>query len=355
MDINVLRANFIFLALVGSVAACSPGTTTPRGSEIGRSSDTSKVAITDLGTGTFKGFQGGLYPAGSNAVPSDHDAAGLARRNAIRPLDINGVASPSGKYVLISIGMSNTTQEWCSQGSGLPCDQWTFMGAAQADPAVNRSTLVMVNGAAGGQDAVMWASASDANYDRIRDTRLAPLGLSEKQVQIAWVKLANKAPTQSLPSPNADAYIFMQYLGDVARSLKQRYPNLQQIFLSSRIYGGYATTNQNPEPYAYEGGFSVKWVIEAQIVQQRTGTMSARAGNLSYSSGAAPWLAWGPYLWADGMQKRSDGLTWAASDFVSDGTHPSQSGETKVAGMLLSFFKNSVYTRCWFTTGSSCT
>jgi hypothetical protein len=41
-------------------------------------------------------------------------------------------------------------------------------------------------------------------YDRIRDTWLTPQGLSEKQVQIACVKVANPGPTASLPKANAE-------------------------------------------------------------------------------------------------------------------------------------------------------
>lgn len=344
--------------LIGAGAAlsagCASGPTTPVAGQPVISKDTVQVALNDLGTGGYRGFQGGLYPGGSNVPPADHDAAGLGRRNLVRPLDVNGNPSGAGKFVLISIGMSNTTQEWCSASSAPPCESWTFTGRAVADPSVNHTTLVMVNGAAGGQTAATWASPTAANYDRIRDTRLAPLGLSEKQVQVAWVKLADANPAASLPSSSADAYSLLQYLGSVLRTLRSRYPNLQQVFISSRIYAGYATTTLNPEPYAYESGFSVKWVIEAQINQMRGAAPDSRAGNLNYNAGSVPWVAWGPYLWADGMKPRSDGLTWARSELAGDGTHPSQPGESKIGAVLLDFFKTSPYTRCWFLSGQIC-
>jgi hypothetical protein len=105
-----------------------------------------------------------------------------------------------------------------------------------------------------------------------------------------------------------------------------------------------------------KSGFAVKWLVQAQIDQTTNGgrVVDVRAGDLNYNS-AAPWLAWGPYLWADGTNARSDGLTWERADFVSDGTHPSEaSGVKKVGTLLLSFFKTSPHTRCWFLAGQSC-
>lgn len=344
--------NLLIVALAAAMAvcliACGSGTsvvvTTPPPSTI----PNARIPLTDMGSATYFGFRGGLYPNASNSIPSDHYNAGIQRASSVRPLDTNGQPSAAGKIVLISIGMSNTTQEWCTDGNSLTCNSWTFTGQALADPAVNHATLVIANGAAGGQTPQTWNTPSAANYDRVRDTRLAPLGLTEKQVQIAWVKQADAQPTSSLPSPGADAYILEQGLADVIRAMKVRYPNLKMVFLSSRIYAGYATTALNPEPYAYEGGFSVKWLIEAQIRQIQAGTIDATAGDLNYN-GAAPWLAWSAYLWADGLNPRSDGLTWDVNDVRSDDrTHPSTSGQQKVGTLLLQFFKTSPHTQCWF-------
>jgi hypothetical protein len=77
---------------------------------------------------------------------------------------------------------------------------------------------------------------------------------------------------------------------------------LPELTLGQQFYGGYAETPLNPEPDSYETGFAVKDVIAAQI---------AGEPKLSYRGRSrAPWLAWGPYLWADGLRPRSDGPTY---------------------------------------------
>jgi len=156
------------------------------------------------------------------------------------------------------------------------CNAWTFSGKAAADPTVNHTMLVIANGARGGQTADLWDSPADANYDRVRDSVLTPAGLSEAQVQIVWLGAVRANPTVALPDANSDAYILERWLGDVARSLKVRYPNLRQVLVSSRTYAGFATSNLNPEPYAYETGFAFKWLVEAQIRQLDGGTVDLR-------------------------------------------------------------------------------
>ncbi|HVR43600.1 MAG TPA: hypothetical protein VMS56_09150 [Thermoanaerobaculia bacterium] len=301
---------------------------------------------------TYKGFALGLYPEG-NEAPADHRAAGRAQAGALRPLDADGLPHSTGKIVLLSIGMSNTTQEFCSRSGRAPCDPWTFVGQALADGAVDRSHLVLANGARGGQSAGTWDAPERPNYVRVREEILAPAGLSESQVQAAWVKVANPRPAIALPAADADAWRLVEQIGRIVRAMKVHYPNLRLIFLSSRVYGGYATTTLNPEPYAYESGLAVKWLIESQIRQRRgeADPTGGRAGDLGDAS-TAPWIGWGPYLWASGTAPRSDGLTWEMRDFAADGTHPSRLGAEKVGRLLLEFFKTSPYTREWFVSAA---
>src|SRR5262249_54984531 len=129
----------------------------------------------------------------------------------------------------------------------------------------------------------------------------------------------------------------------IVQSLPGRFPNLKLVYLSSRTYGGFAKSLLNPDPYAYESGFSVKWLIEKQI-------QGDPALNFDPTTGAvkAPWLSWGPYLWANGTTKRVDGFSWDPSDFGPDGTHHASGGVDKLGRQLTEFFRTDSTTRSWF-------
>ena len=341
-----MRVRRILLAGSAAFALCVSGIlaqTTTAANYIG------DTPINDLGTGYYLGkFQGGLYQNGSNVVPAAQNSQGLKEQAAVQPLSTNGQPSSAGKIVLLSIGMSNASMEWCGTDTGCTqaADQNSFMYQAAHDTAVNHKSLVIVNGAEGGDDAKTWASPTSSTYAMVA-SRLALSGVTAKQVEVVWLKEADIDPTVSLPSSSADAYTLEAYLGDIVRAIKTNYPNIKEVFISSRIYGGYANIPLNPEPYAYESGFAVKWLIQAQVNQMQTGAIDPIAGNLNYNT-VAPWIVWAAYLWADGIIPRSDGLQWFRTDFGSDGTHPSESGILKVADQLMSFFTTSPYTSTWF-------
>lgn len=322
----------IGLASFAAVAACdapaanpvAPDATTPPPSAQGCArTSTGLVPLTDLGAGLYEGVPGGLYPGGRNDPPPAHLAAGLALARTIGPLDAVGRPSPTGRYAFVSIGMSNTTQEFSA-----------FLPLAANDPDRD-PRLVIVDGAQGGQTAADWANPGCPCWTTL-NTRLQQAGVSAAQVTTAWVKLANRQPSEGWP---AHAQQLANDTALVLERLKARFPNLVLAYLSSRIYAGYATTTLNPEPYAYQSAFSARWVIEQQL-----------SGGLNFDgpSARAPWVAWGPYLWADGLQPRRDGLTWACSDLQSDGTHPSTSGRQKVAQMLHDFVRTDPTAREWY-------
>lgn len=347
----MIAARTIRSIAIATLLGCGEQTTAPvePGPEL-----TAPVPLGEMGNATWKGFSGGHYPGGEE-MPAAHQAEAVRRAKAIGPLSTAGDPDPAGRYALLSIGMSNTTQEFCS-GPPTGCASASFVGQALADPGGLRPGLVLVDGAAGGQTAPTYDDPLDANYDRIRDTRLAALGLTERQVRAVWLKVANARPTLSLADPAADAFQLLASMGGIARALRIRYPSLEMIFLSNRIYGGYATTTLNPEPYAFESGFAAKWLVEAQIRQMAGEGPDPVAGNLAYGGPgeAAPWIGWGPDLWAAGATPRADGLVWLRSDFQNDGTHPSAGGVRKVGTLLLEFFTRSPVAACWFAAGGGC-
>src|SRR6202521_5812034 len=102
-------------ALIGCATPPPPPPPPPKPVVVGPPTDTVKKPLTDLLTGTYYGNSGGLYPGGINQPPADHDSIARARRNAIKPLDVNGDESPFVKYVLLSIGMSNRSEEHTSE------------------------------------------------------------------------------------------------------------------------------------------------------------------------------------------------------------------------------------------------
>jgi hypothetical protein len=287
---------------------------------------TGLVPLTDP-SGEYRGEKGGLYPEGRNTPPGAHAAAGLKIARGIKPLDADGRPATNGKIVLLSVGMSNTTQEFSA-----------FQRLARADSALN-PRIVLVDGAQGGQTAAVTAQ-SDANYWTVNQERLTAAGVTAAQVQVVWLKQANARPTHGFP---AEAKKLQADLVATLHHLSEKFPNLKIAYLSSRTYGGYATTSLNPEPYAYESGFAVKWTIADQINGMP---------DLSYVGDTAavrsPWLAWGPYLWTDGTKGRADGFVWQREDCGPDGTHPSEKGRHKVAELLLNFLKNEPTAQPWF-------
>ena len=293
------------------------------------------VPLSDLaGAAQYKGRDGGLYGGGSNEPPSAHLQAALAAAGQVRPRDAGGRPSPDGKVVLISVGMSNTTQEFRA-----------FMKRAAQDTKRSLS-LVLVDGAQGGMEASAWADPAKVTRAgrpdpwSVLDRRLEQAGVTAEQIQVAWVKQARANPAALGEFPK-HAEALKNDLAVIVRSLRGRFPNLKLVYLSSRIYAGYAATPLNPEPYAYESAFAVRGLIQDQIDGKPDLNLDPDRGEVR-----APLLLWGPYLWADGVKgRKSDDLTWHREDLAGDGTHPSDAGQRKVAALLLRIFQTDPTTR----------
>jgi hypothetical protein len=295
------------LALVPVAAAQAPAVRAVSNAECSQTT-TGLVPLTELGKRRYRGQAGGLYPANQNHPSRAYLAKGVAAAKRIHPLN--------GHVVLLSIGMANATAEFRA-----------LMRLAEGETDLNPN-LVLVDGAMGGWDARRIAKPG-AGYWKAVDRRLAASGVTAKEVQAVWLKTWINGEARVFPQ---DAKGLQTQLRAIVQILTRRFPNLKLIYPSSRIYGGYAITPVNPEPAAYDSAFAVKWLVQDRIANKFK----------------APWIGWGPYLWADGMKPRSDGLTWACEDFKDNGTQPSATGSIKVARLLLRFFKSDSTAKTWF-------
>jgi len=282
----------------------------------------------------YKGQDGGLYGGGKNEPPEKHLQAAMRQAKLVQPLDAQGKPSEDGRIVLISVGMSNTTQEFSA------------FGRLANDDSEKSPKVVIVDGAQGGMTADIWANPGVRNPWEVLDQRLRQGGVTAEQVQVAWVKQALPGPERLGDFPR-HAEVLKGHMVGLLNNLKEKFPNVRIAYLSSRIYAGYATTHLNPEPYAYESAFVVRWLIQDQIKGESSLNFDSQKG-----AAKSPVLLWGPYLWADGEKARKiDDLIWKPEDLRSDGTHPSDNGRRKVAELLLRFMKNDPTAKMWFTAG----
>jgi lysophospholipase L1-like esterase len=156
------------------------------------------------------------------------------------------------------------------------------------------------------------------------------------------MKLAVARPAADGDYP-AHVEKFKQLVVTSLQKLRTRYPNVRLVYLSNRIYAGYATTPLNPEPYAYEYAYGIRGLILDQIGGNPELNYDPEKGEVK-----APLLLWGPDLWANGTTARTDGLVWEKGDLGPDGTHPSMPGRVKVAKLLLGFLRSDPTARIWF-------
>ena len=340
MEQLTLRSRLTSGALLSIVSISSLAGTqgivgTPTTTEACRTAVTGLIPLPDLGPDSYQGAEGGLYPSGSNIVPEAHLRTGLREADGVTPRDESGQPSAGGRVGFVSIGVSNTKTEFDA-----------FIRLFADDPGV-ADHVVFVNGSQSGEDVDQWLEPNDETWTVVTHA-VEQAGLSVDQVQAAWVKLPDKLPDRGEPKGEinfpATMLRYQEKLTIALGNAKLAFPNLRLVYLSSRIYGGFASGPQS-EPLSYEQGFAVKWVIEDQIEG-----LDPANSDANDPSASLPWLAWGPYLWADGSTARADGLTWLCPDFESDHVHPSVQGAEKVARLLFDFLRADPTSSPWFNT-----
>lgn len=297
---------------------------------------TGLVPLMDLGPGRYLGFEGGLYPGGSNEIPPAHLAAGLAAAGEVVPRD--GLGRPDSLHGSVFVGVfgfSNAAME------AIP-----LADSITADPRRKR-WVRLVNCAVPGCTADRIVNPGAPYWTKVADS-LRAAGCSDAQLQVVLLKLTIAYPDQPFEEFTS---LLADYGSAIVGILRSRYPNVRLVYLWSRSFAGYSgypasRDSLNPEPWAYWTGFAVKELIGRQIENRA----ELDGGP---SPGALPWLGWGAYLWTDGRQPRSDGLRWECTDLNPDAVHPSPKGRGKAASRWMRFFREEdPLSKVWYHSGA---
>ncbi len=162
--------------------------------------------------------------------------------------------------------------------------------------------------------------------------RLAQAGIDARQVQVIWMLNGFTERIGRFPDHvdlSADAW------GDVLRIVHSTFPNARLCFLSSMHWQGWSTYVPDEEPYDFEQAFGVREVIARQMAGDPELNVDPAVASV-----AAPWVAWGPYLWCSGGEPRVDGLVMECADYDSEGSHLTDRGAAKFGTRLLHLWKS---------------
>jgi len=306
---------------------------------------TGLIPLNDLGTGYYNGMQGGLYLSGTNIMPLSHKKKGNNYSKQFKPLDSFGnINYEEGEILMLAFGASIASNAINAFGDSLVT--YDFEGVSNC---VSIKSMCF-----GGKDLdYMIDTASDNYWDGVRN-RMADRGDTYAQVQIAWLM-------QQSDGDSTDD--FLTYFNSVSakyvtllQMMKDSFPNLKQIFISGMHYTGYMDPNHDrypsfSNPHDYWGNL----VIRDLIVRQISGDPALKYKGIAP---AVPWLAWGPYFWADGVNPRqTDLLSWKCEQFRTDltggGFHLINEPESLgvEAHMLLNFFETNPVAKTWYLDG----
>lgn len=269
---------------------------------------TGLIPLVDLGTAYYENVQGGLYPNGLNYLTGKHKKNGINISKALKPLDsLGNIDYANGEIIILGMGASVASNAYNAYLDSLHWYEWE---------GVN-NCLALKGMFAGGKDLTTMVDLSDPTYWRNIRQRMDERGDAYAQVQLVWLMQNSDFDTTSV---FADYYasVMAKYIS-LMQILKDTFPNLKQVYISTMHYGGYIDPTHIRydalhEPRTYWNGLVVKDLIRKQI----NGDPALKYTGLRPQ---AAWMCWGPYFWTDGKNPRkTDGLNWTCDQFRTDET-----------------------------------
>ena len=289
--------------------------------------DTVKIPITDLQTGTYFGFTGGLYPNGYNNPRGKYarDLNEFAGR--IKPRDAAGKVSATGKIGFISLGIS-------TGGRNMTALKEKTVGDSATNPFL---ILANCNNGSGTGTFNSIINPNDPYWQHVTII-LNGVHLTYKQVQVIYLESEDSVQITGFPQR---PYFVRDEIEAAVRTCMAKFVHLKLVYVLGRTTTFNVTLFQNKEPVPYYNGWAEKFMIEDQI-NGKPGT-EYRGVNA-----VAPLVTWGWYQWADGSNvPRKDGFVWQESD-TEDGVHATTEGQDTLASRFKNFLLTDPNASIWY-------
>ncbi|CAN5501533.1 hypothetical protein BH10BAC2_BH10BAC2_28670 [soil metagenome] len=289
--------------------------------------DTVKIPLTDLGSGTYNGWVGGLYPNGDNMPSGDYAQDLTDVASSIIPLDVNGIFSSSGKIGFISIGAST-----CSI-------MMNNLRKKTKRSSLTNPQLLTANCTGGGESIQEINDTISNAYWNTVNTKLGKNNLTSKQVEVVYMETDDSISLMSFPErPLHTKEIYTSTLQIMLR----KFPNLKLVYVIGRTttFLDPGKKEQNREPGPYYNGWGCKFLVEGQINNEP---------ELIYKGAdrKVPMVAWGWYEWSAGYQARNDGFIWT-KELTKDGLHANDQGADILSTNFMNFLLNDPYASIWY-------
>ncbi len=301
------------------------------------------LPLTDLGTGYYMGIQGGLFPGGSNTDATSHLNLGKNISKSIKPLNVSdSIDYATGEIILTGIGASVASDAYNNWKLAMIDSDWV-----DVNKCLNvKSTFI------GGKTMTQMLDPEASYWDNFLAT-LASKGIAPSHVQIAWMLLQSEIDTNEV---NAYIDTVADEFTAILQNLYLYLPNLKEVFISGIHYTGYTAPEHKRydymvEPFGYWSNLAIKEVIARQI----NGDPELDPDGVGK---VAPYITWGPYFWADGINPRAtDGLTWPCENFRDDttggGFHLKPEYQFKEGTQFSTFFSTNPVAKIWYNQSAS--
>jgi hypothetical protein len=286
------------------------------------------IPLNDLGTDTFRGYMGGLYPGGANYASGSYVFDLDSACKFMVPIDTFGNPSPKGKIVFISLGGSTSAQVMKA-----------LKAKTKGNPLTN-SNLLLLNCSNGKTSATLTSQMNplDPYWDHVAQILNGGAHSSFRQVQVIYLE-SDDSSQNNITFP-ARPLLVKQDLQQTFRVYKQKFPNVKIVYLEARTrtFGKAQLSNREPAPYYL--GWACKWAIEDQI-------NGVPGTEYKGTNAVSPLITWAFYQWSDSLPRKTDSFYWRFSETI-DGLHATDAGLDTLSTRFQNFLLTDMHASLWY-------